>query len=210
MQSEISTTWTAQGLLFENCSCQLICPAHISFKQHCTYERCRGHWCFRFEDGQYGASSLVGLNTVVVFDSPQRMYDGDWLEAIYIDERADDAQRQAIENIFKGRAGGPWEVLARFVETWLPTRFVPIQFVDSGREKRMWIDNLFETSVKSLRAKDDGGLVTLENLFNQIHGETHVLARGKTRCRDGAIEINNDGTHGLYSHFSWTGERGAA
>ena len=140
---------------------------------------------------------------VIVFDSPQRMFDGGWTEAIYVDERADPVQREGIERIFKGELGGPWEILARFVEHWLPTRFVPIQFVDEGREKRMWIDDLFETTVTSLRAKDDRGEVRLENLFNQIHGDTHVLARGKTRCRDGAIEIENDGTHGLYSRFSW-------
>jgi len=203
MSSDPLTAWDAEGLLFENCSCQLVCPAHISFKQHCTYDRCRGHWCFHFEGGHFGSTSLGGLNIVIVFDSPQRMYDGGWTEAIYIDERADEAQRLAIETIFKGKAGGPWEILAAFVATWLPTRFVPIRFVDEGREKRMWIEELFETSVKTLRAKDDRGEVRLENLFNQIHGDTHVLARGTTRCRDGALEIDNDGTHGLYSKFSW-------
>jgi len=32
--------WHARGLLFENCSCQLVCPGHMHFSQPCTQERC--------------------------------------------------------------------------------------------------------------------------------------------------------------------------
>lgn len=36
--------WWAEGPLFETCSCQLVCPAHLSFKQLCTHDRCTGLW----------------------------------------------------------------------------------------------------------------------------------------------------------------------
>ena len=39
--------WWGTGLLFENCSCQVLCPAHVSVKQRCTHERCTGHWAVR-------------------------------------------------------------------------------------------------------------------------------------------------------------------
>ena len=53
--------WWAEGLLFENCNCQIICPAHLSFKQNCTFERCLGYWAIRFEEGTYGEVPLGGL-----------------------------------------------------------------------------------------------------------------------------------------------------
>lgn len=195
--------WWAKGLLFENCNCQLICPGHMSFKQKCTHERCVGHWAIHFDKGSYGSVPLDGLNVVILYDAPQKMFAGGWAEAFYIEDRADENQREAIEMIFSGRAGGPWEILAMFVSERQKTRFVPIHFEDLGRRKKMWIERYFDTSISAIRAKDDSGEVVLSNLFNQIHSSRQVLARGKTRCTDGAFDFTNEDTHALYSKFSW-------
>src|SRR5262249_59594081 len=32
----IPSSWWARGLLFENCSCTLVCPGHLHFSQNCT------------------------------------------------------------------------------------------------------------------------------------------------------------------------------
>jgi hypothetical protein len=193
--------WWAKGLLFENCNCQLLCPAHVSFKQLCTHERCFGHWAIHFDDGGYDETALAGLNAVVVYDSPQHMIVGGWTTAFSIDERATDAQRSAIETILSGAAGGPWKVLARFVGTRRETRFVPIHFEDAGRRKRMWIDGSLDTTIEAIRGRDEASEAVLSNLFNQIHGLVQVLARGKTRCSDRGFSIDIDGTHALYSSF---------
>ncbi len=38
-QSAESVAWWARGLLFENCSCAVVCPGHFHFSQKCTHER---------------------------------------------------------------------------------------------------------------------------------------------------------------------------
>jgi len=198
--------WKMQGLLFENCSCQLICPAHVSFKQNCTHELCQGHWAIHIREGHYQKTPLAGLNIAILFESPQRMYEGGWKQTVYIDRRADSAQRAALESVLAGNEGGPWEVLAQFVEIRLQTRFVDIEFEDKGRVKRMRIEPYFETEVKAIRARDNGGEAILKDLFNQIHGAIHVLARGKTMCHDQGLDFEIEGTHGLYSDFVWEGQ----
>lgn len=200
-----ATAWRAEGLLFENCNCQVLCPAHVSFKQSCTHERCTGHWAVCIERGQFGGTPLDGLCALIVWDAPQRMYEGNWTEALYLDDRATAPQRAALEMLLRGEAGGPWAVLARFVGSWLETRCVPITVATEGRTKRMTIEGFFDTTVKALRGADPGAEVVLENLFNQIHGPTHVLARGSSRHERGGLVIDTAGTHALYSHFSWRG-----
>jgi hypothetical protein len=177
----------------------------VSFKQLCTYERCTGHWAIHVERGVYGQVALDGLNALVVFDSPQQMYAGGWTEALYLDDRAEPGQEEALETILSGRAGGPWAVLARFVGTWLETRRVPIRVEDEGRRKRMRVEEIFETTVEALKGVDPERDVLLTNLFNQIHGPVHVLARGSTKVRDRGLAFEIQGTHGLYSRFSWKG-----
>jgi hypothetical protein len=195
--------WWAKGLLFENCSCQLVCPGHMSFKQLCTYGRCVGHWAVHIEEGRYGEVSLDGQNLVILYDAPQHMITGGWTEVFYLDERSDHAQREALETIFSGQAGGPWEVLARFVAKRLPTRSVPLRFADEGRRKRMWAEPLFDTSIEAIRGQDKSKEAVMYNVFNQIHGAEHVLARGQTSCSDKGFPISLEDSHALYSRFSW-------
>ena len=195
--------WHASGLLFENCSCQLLCPAHISFKQTCDGDRCRGHWAFHIADGGFDDTPLADLNAVVVFEAPTRMYDGGWIQTFYIDARATAPQRDALEAIFSGTAGGPWEILGRFVSHQLDSRFVPMRFEDTGREKRLTVPDLFQTSVTAIRGSDGTNDAVVSNLHNVIHGAAHVLARGRTQCADRHFDFTNEGTHGLYSQFAW-------
>src|SRR5688572_23635222 len=146
-----SPSWYARGLIFENCSCALVCPGHMHFSQNCTHERCKGYWAVRIDEGAFGEVLLAGTRAVVAFDTPQRMIDGGWLETIIIDERASDEQRRALETILMGRAGGPWEKLASFVATRQPTEFRAIAFEDEGPVKRGSIVGRLKTVVTQIR-----------------------------------------------------------
>lgn len=197
--------WWAAGLLFENCNCQLLCPAHLSFRQRCQKDRCVGYWAIHIAEGRCGALPLDGLNAVICNESPPLMIDGEWTQALYLDERADEAQRQALEGILTGRAGGPWAALAGFVSTRLATRSAPIRFQDEGRRKRLWIEGCLDTTVEAIRGADPAGEAVLANVFNQIHAPTQVLALGTTRFRDEHLSLATTGSHALWSHFSWSG-----
>jgi hypothetical protein len=195
--------WWARGLLLENCNCQVVCPGHVHFDQLCTHPRCTGYWAIRFEQGEFGGTALGGLRAVIVYDSPRHMIDGDWTEGIIVDRAASEAQRRAVEAIVKGMAGGPWEKLARFVGRWLPTRVVPIRIQESAGAKAVEIDGLLQSTLEPIRGRDRAQPVTFENMFNQIHAPSQVIARGSTRYDDGEIMIATDKTHGLWSRFEW-------
>jgi hypothetical protein len=132
------------------------------------------------------------------------MMDGGWTEVIVIDEAASPAQRDALDRILRGQAGGPWTVLARFVGRWLDTRYLPIAFADEGTTHRAVIPGLLTTAVTNLRGRDRGRPVTFENIFNQIHGSTQVIGTGSSAYDDGVIRFATDKTHGLHSRFEWT------
>jgi hypothetical protein len=195
--------WHARGLLFENCNCQLVCPGHMHFDQLCTHERCRGYWAIRIDEGAFGAIPLGGVNALVAFDCPQRMSTGGWTEAIIVDSGATPPQQAAVEAILSGRAGGPWAVLARFVGRWLETRALPIAFTSAGGAQRAVIPGLLDSTVTPIRGRDRGKPVTFDNIFNQIHAPTQVLATGRTTYDDGVIVVQTERTHALYSQFQW-------
>jgi hypothetical protein len=203
---ENTPNWSAKGLLFENCNCQLVCPGHVHFSQFCTHERCIGYWAIRIDEGQFGNVALAGLKAVIAYDCPKHMIDGGWTEVIIIDDAASPEQRTALEAILSGRAGGSWAVLARFVSTRLDTRFLPIEFAEDESSKKARIPGLLEAVITHIRGKDRSKPVKFENIFNQIHGSTQVLAIGNTEYNDGVIQIRNEKTHGLHSNFEWVVE----
>jgi hypothetical protein len=181
----------------------LVCPGHIHFDQLCTHERCVGYWAARFDEGEFGGVKLRGVRAIVFFDSPQHMIDGEWTEAIVIDDSATQEQRAAAEAILSGRAGGPWEVLGRFVARRLETRYLPIEFVEDGAAKSARIMGVLEAAITEIRGRDRKQPVRFENIFNQIHAPEQVLALGTTEYDDGVIRIHNEKTHGLHSRFEW-------
>lgn len=198
--------WWASGLLFENCNCQLVCPGHIHFTQLCTHARCQGFWAIRCDGGVFGETPLEGVKAVVIYDTPQLMSAGGWDEALYIDAETSPAQRTAMEAILRGEAGGPWAVLARFVGRWAPTQIVPIEIGDEGPSKTVNIAGRLRGAIAAIRGRDRSQPVRFENIFNQIHSPSQVLARGETEYTGGEelrLTIRNHGSHGLYSSFEW-------
>jgi hypothetical protein len=131
------------------------------------------------------------------------MIDGGWLQTIIIDESASDAQRRALETIFMGHAGGPWAKLASFVGTRQPTEFRAIAFEDEGPIKRASIVDRLKSIVTQIRGRDKSRPVLFENIFNQIHAPTQVIALGESEYDDGAVTFKTSGSHGLFSHFEW-------
>jgi hypothetical protein len=175
----------------------------MHFSQLCTHERCKGYWALRFDAGEYGGVSLAGLRAVIAFDTPQRMVDGGWVQSLIIDTGASPEQRLALETLLLGKAGGPWAKLAGFVGTQLPTEFRAIDIVDEGPIKRLTIADRLRAIVTQIRGRDKTKPVLFENIFNQIHAPTQVLALGDSEYRDGAIAFQNTGSHGLFSSFDW-------
>ena len=175
----------------------------MHFSQACTHERCLGYWAIRIDEGAYGAVPLAGLKAFIAFDCPRHMIEGNWTEVVTIDEAASEPQREALERILTGKVGGSWGLLAKFVSRWLDTRFLPITFDEDAPTRRAHIPGLVEASITDIKGRDRSEPVTFQNIFNQIHGSTQVLALGSTRYDDGVIRIATEKTHGLRSRFEW-------
>ncbi len=198
--------WWVKGVLYENCNCQLLCPAHISFKQRCDNDTCVGFWGVHIEKGRFGQLTVVEQNAVVAYDTPAMMHTEDsWKMEIYLDQDVEEKQRNALEKILTGAAGGPWKNLARFVGNPLKSRVAPIQYENDGKKISLRIEGVMQSAIESVESRKTGQIVTLENLFNIIHAETQYLATGSSNFSDDAFEWTTERKHALFSRFSWTG-----
>jgi hypothetical protein len=98
-------TWHTKGDWFDVCKCSVPCPC--TFAQPPTTGDCAGILAWHINDGSYGDVDLSGLSVVAVSTFTGNIWAGAKAQmGIYIDDRADDRQREAIQAIWGGQAGG--------------------------------------------------------------------------------------------------------
>ena len=108
-----STNWEIRGNYFESCNCNIACPC--VFLEPPTTGDCTVLIAWQIESGDYNGTNLDGFNVVLAAHSPGNMIEVDWKVALYVDNRANDAQQEALTLIFSGQAGGHFAGIAQHV-----------------------------------------------------------------------------------------------
>ena len=94
--------WEFHGKQFVNCNCAYGCPCQFNARP--TYGDCRAVIFFHIDTGHFGATRLDGLNAAFAAAWPGAIHEGHGRMQPIIDQRADDAQRQAVHAIMTGKA----------------------------------------------------------------------------------------------------------
>jgi hypothetical protein len=120
--------WRLAGDWFDVCKCDIPCPCE--FAQPPTGNACQGVLAYHIRQGHYGDVRLDGFNLVALGAFEGNLWTGEATVALglFIDERADDRQRQALQTIFGGHAGGWPAGFAALVQEMRGVEFVPIEF----------------------------------------------------------------------------------
>ncbi|MGH8655446.1 MAG: DUF1326 domain-containing protein [Gammaproteobacteria bacterium] len=120
--------WWMKGDWFDVCSCNVPCPC--TFAQAPTNNRCEGVMAYYIREGAYGDVGLDGLNVIVIaaFEGNAWLKENPVSIGIFMDERAGEAQREALQKVFSGQAGGWMGLFAEMVGEVRGIEFVPIEF----------------------------------------------------------------------------------
>ncbi len=121
-------SWRLAGDWFDICSCDIPCPCE--FAQAPTNNACEGMLAWHVREGRYGDVRLDGLNVLALGAFEGNLWAGEAKArmGMFIDERADEGQRQALQTIFAGEAGGWPAGFAATIGEFRGIEFVPIQF----------------------------------------------------------------------------------
>ena len=121
--------WWMKGDWFDVCSCDLPCPCE--FGQNPTNNHCEGVLTHHIREGVYGDVRLDDLSLIVLAQFDGNIWKGEAAVdyGIFIDERADERQREALLSVFSGQAGGFPAVMAELMgDKPRGVEFVPITF----------------------------------------------------------------------------------
>ncbi len=156
----MAEAWRLKGDFIDFCKCAVPCPC--TFGRPPTEGDCEGIVGFRFREGNYGDVDLSGINAVGLMYFEGNIWDPDVRAemGLIIDERADDRQREALQTMFGGQAGGWLQLFAEnVVGKMLGLEFAPIELeIDEDLGSwRLKVDGKAEGSAELLTGPTSGG-----------------------------------------------------
>jgi len=124
--------WWFEADYLQACNCEYGCPCE--FQAPPSHGFCEGAGAWRINSGKYGQVSLDGLGLGFVAHWPQAIHLGNGTGALFFDDHAKPAQRDALVKIGSGEAGGmPFELIVTTLSKLLEPQFVPFRFHINGR-----------------------------------------------------------------------------
>ena len=201
-------TWSVSGQYYETCSCDFVCPClpgRMAVKP--TKGSCTFAMAFQIERGTFDRVILDGLGFIVLGYTPEEMGKGNWSVGVIADERADEAQRNAITAIASGSAGGPIAMLSGLVGTFLGVEQAPIVFERSGVTWSVKAAGLVDMAAEGVKGMNpDSAEPLMLDHTGHPAADRFALARA-SRSRVEALGLAwNDGSgrnNGQYAPFSW-------
>jgi hypothetical protein len=201
--------WYIEGPSYGSCNCDYACPCQFEAKP--TYGDCRGFEAAEIEKGHFGAVSLDGLRFVLLYAWPGPIYEGGGEAQAIIDERASEAQRQALLTVLTGGetddAATHWWVFGAMSKTIHPPLYRPIEFSADmeGRLGTVSISGVIRSRAEPIRSPVTGDPHRVRiDLPAGIEFEVAEIGSGTTSA-EGSIRLDLKNTYAQFNRLRHTG-----
>ena len=154
------THWEFKGRELVNCSCEYGC--NCQFNALPDKGHCHAVAGIQIDEGHHGDTRLDGLKIAAIFKWPGPIHEGNGEAIAFVDQRADEKQREALLRIMTGQDTDPFATMFAVYASTVTRMHEPV-FTDidleldvEGRRGRLRIDNYVEMTGEPIRNKVTG------------------------------------------------------
>jgi hypothetical protein len=135
----------------ETCNCDYGCPCN--FSGFPTYGFCRALTLYHIREGNYGNEKLDNLDLIYAASWPRAIHEGNGTMQLFISNQATAAQRNALVEIFSGKAKGEgaFAIFATTIKYFLEPQFVGIDAKIDGKKSRFSVPGIIDVKVESFK-----------------------------------------------------------
>src|SRR5262245_8009169 len=203
-RSNAMAYWEFKGRELVNCTCEYGC--NCQFNALPDKGHCHAVAAIQIDQGRHGDVSLDGMRIAAMFKWPGPIHLGHGEALAFVDQNADENQREALLKIMTGQDTDPFAtvfaVFASTIETMHEPVVTPIDFeVDvSGRRGKLRIDGYVEMTGEPIRNP-----VTGAEARAQIHlpdGFEYVIAdigSASSHTSGGPMNIDIDSKYAQFA-----------
>ena len=204
------TPWEIKGRELVNCNCEYGC--NCQFNGLPDKGHCHAVAGIQIDEGRHGETPLDGLRIAAIYAWPGPIHEGNGEALAFVDDSADEGQREALLRIMTGQDTEPFAtmfaVYASTVTRMHEPVFAPIDLeldVD-GRRGRIRVAGYIDTVGEPIRNK-----VTGEEARAQIvlpaGFEYSVADIGSASSRtQGPLPVQFQDSYGQFAHLHLTGQ----
>ena len=196
--------WIITGECTEACTSPPVCPAYwrspLPKDLHDGKSQCESVWSFHINRGYYGDTDLSGLHVCIAFNIPAGFPETTEKRPciIYIDQRANDLQAKALEEIYRVASAQTYEVIKVKKAKISFTK----ELVNGGPAARhsVQINGVYELRAQPLLTKEGK-----PRQFNTIEGGTINVGKSEINIfkdRDLPRTWNRPGMTNTYFDFA--------
>jgi hypothetical protein len=195
------------GTYLESCNCDAICPCRRVDGRpggRSSHGICEGALSWRIEGGEADGVDLSGLAAVLAVHYSDDEPRSPWDYALFVDERGDEAQREALRRLFSGELGG--SAVDHFPWAWKPSRPIgvsPARIEIDHTPGRGWFRAGDAVSVRVAGPYPGPESVTCVIPGHERAGRELVV--GELRVGAGPLEFEYAGVCAYESTFDYAG-----
>ena len=148
--------WWWKAEYYETCNCAYGCPCNLNSIP--TDGTCQAIDAWLIREGTFKDTRLDGLGIGLLVRWPNPIHEGNGKAVVFIDERADEAQRKALEQIGTGKAGpgGPFEIFASTYSEPPQVVYGPVQLERNGKRATIRFGDMGQADLGPVISAMDG------------------------------------------------------
>lgn len=199
------TPWEFKGRELVNCTCEYGC--NCQFDALPDKGHCHAVAGIQIDEGYYGGTRLDGLALAAIFKWPGPIHEGNGEAIAFVDERADEQQREALLRIMTGQDTDPFATMFAVYASTISKMNAPVfTRIDldldiEGRRGRIFVKDYVETRGEPIRNKVSGeetrAQIALPNGFEYAVAE---IGSASSRTQ-GPVQVAMKDSYGQFAHL---------
>ena len=196
--------YDVEGKLLEVCTCNVLCPCWIG--ENPDGGVCESALAWHVDKGSIEGVDVSGLTIAASVHIPENvLIPKSWKAAIFVDERASDAQEQAMLKVWTGQLGGAIADLAGLIGEVVAVERAPITFTVDGGKGQLTIGDVADADLIPYVGATGKTTVLSETVFSTIPGSPVYAAKSdffkRNGSRHGMVDVDRHGNNALQGHF---------
>jgi hypothetical protein len=194
-----------EGRLLEVCTCNTLCPCWVG--EDPDSGTCDGVLSWQVDRGTVDGVDVSGHNLTILTHIPGNILKGNWKVVVYIDDKANDRQQEALLNVWTGKLGGPVADLAQLVGEVMAVERVPMSFGVEGGKGTLHIGPI-EAEMAPFKGATGEATTLHDTVFTTIPGSPAYPGKAsqyKVNAPNYGFNIDLQGHNSVQGTFRFVG-----
>jgi len=194
------------GSLLEVCDCEILCPCWVG--EDPDNDSCEAIVAWHIDAGRIDGIDVSGLTLAGFAHIPDNVLKPEsWKVALFVDDRATEAQQGALLEVWTGKQGGPVGELLKVVGEVVAVERAPIEFTVVEGKGVLRVGELAMAEMAPFQGATGKPTVLAETVFSTIPGAPAYASKASMYRRNGApygmADIAIEGHNAVQGEFTF-------